>query len=409
MAKLDKKLETFVWQGTDRKGDRLNGEINALTTNLAKAELRRQGVNPIKVKKKPRPLFGLGGQRRQRVSTRDIAVFSRQVATMISAGVPLVQAFEIIAKGHENKTMQTMLHKIKTDIESGNSLSQAMAKHPRHFDKLFCALIEAGETAGILETLLDEIASYKEKTEAIKGKIRKALFYPVTIISIGVVVTFALMIWVVPQFQRLFVTMGGELPLATQMVVNMSEFVQQWWYIIVGGAGLAGYAAFQARQTSEPFNEFIDRTLLQLPVFGELIRKATIARFSRTLATMFAAGVPLVEGMESVASASGNRVFEKAILQIRDDIATGQQLQMAMQHSGLFPNMVVQMVAIGEESGSLDKMLAKVADFYEREVDDVVDGLSSLIEPVIMVVLGTLIGGLVIAMYLPVFKMGQMV
>jgi len=320
-----------------------------------------------------------------------------------------VQAFEIIGRGHDNPAMQELIMTIKADVEGGSALSEALAKHPRHFDELYCNLIRAGEQAGILETLLHKIALYKEKVEAIKGKIKKAMFYPTAVIAAAFVVTGILLYWVVPQFQSLFESFGADLPALTLMVIRMSEFVQAYWWAILGGLGVAVWLVIQAKRRSKAFNHFLDRLLLQVPVIGPIVRKATIARYARTLSTMFAAGVPLVEAMTTVAAAAGNVVFTQAILRMRDEVATGVALQQAMRQSGLFPNMVVQMVAIGEESGSLDGMLAKVADFYEEEVDNAVDGLSSLLEPVIMAILGILIGGLVVAMYLPIFKMGEVV
>ena len=400
------KQEIFLWEGVDRRGVRTKGETRGTSVALVKAELRRQGINPIRVRRKPKPLFG---SHKKKITPKDIAVFSRQLATMMSAGVPLVQAFEIIGRGHDNPAMQELIMTIKADVEGGSALSEALAKHPRYFDELYCNLIRAGEQAGILETLLHKIALYKEKVEAIKGKIKKAMFYPTAVIAAAFVVTGILLYWVVPQFQALFESFGADLPALTLMVIRMSEFVQAYWWAILGGLGLAVWLVIQAKRRSKAFNHFLDRLLLQVPVIGPIVRKATIARYARTLSTMFAAGVPLVEAMTTVAAAAGNVVFTQAILRMRDEVATGVALQQAMRQSGLFPNMVVQMVAIGEESGSLDGMLAKVADFYEEEVDNAVDGLSSLLEPVIMAILGILIGGLVVAMYLPIFKMGEVV
>ncbi|RMD80190.1 MAG: type II secretion system F family protein [Gammaproteobacteria bacterium] len=400
------KQDVFLWEGMDRRGVRTKGELRGSSVALVKAELRRQGINPLRVRKKPKPLFG---GRKKKVTPKDIAVFSRQLATMMSAGVPLVQAFEIIGRGHDNPAMQELIMSIKADVEGGSSLSEALAKHPRHFDELYCNLIRAGEQAGILETLLHKIALYKEKVEAIKGKIKKAMFYPTAVIVAAFVVTGILLYWVVPQFQALFQSFGADLPALTLMVIRMSEFVQAYWWAVLGGVGVAVWALVTAKRRSKAFGRFLDRMILQVPIVGPIVRKATIARYARTLSTMFAAGVPLVEAMTTVAAAAGNVVFTEAILRMRDEVATGVALQQAMRHSGLFPNMVVQMVAIGEESGSLDGMLAKVADFYEEEVDNAVDGLSSLLEPVIMAILGILIGGLVVAMYLPIFKMGEVV
>jgi len=403
--KNDIAQHTFIWDGTDRRGARHSGEIIGPSPALVKADLRRQGITPIKVKKKPRGLFG--SDTTKAVKSKDVALFSRQLATMMSAGVPLVQSFEIISKGNEHPGMRKLVTALKTDIEGGSSLGQAMRKHPRVFDDLFCNLVKAGEQAGILENLLNKIAVYKEKSEILKSKIKKAMMYPAGILVVAFVVTVILLVWVVPQFQTLFSSFGADLPVFTQVVVNMSEFVQKFWYIIIGVPVAGIYFMIKAKNSSRKFNGFLDKVILQLPIIGTILRKAAVARFARTLGTMFAAGVPLVEAMESVAGACGNQVFYDAIIKMRDEISTGQQLQTAMLQSKLFPHMTVQMVAIGEESGSLDAMLSKVADFYEREVDDAVDNMSSLMEPLIMVILGVLIGGLVLAMYMPIFQMGQ--
>ena len=398
--------ELFVWEGTDKRGNRAKGEMRSNSQVLVKAELRRQGIKPLKVKKKPKPLFGGG---KKKITPKDIAIFSRQMATMMSSGVPLVQAFDIIGRGHENPAMQELLMTIKNDIEGGNSLAEALAKHPLYFDGLYCNLVNAGEQAGILETLLHKIALYKEKIEAIKGKIKKALFYPAAVIVAAIIVTAILLYFVVPQFSTMFRSFGADLPAMTLMVVAMSDFMIAYWWAIFGAIGLVVFTFVQAKRRSQAFNDFLDRSILKMPIFGNIIQKATVARYARTLSTMFAAGVPLVEAMTTVAGAAGNVVYRDAILRMRDEVATGMSLQMAMRQSGLFPNMVVQLVAIGEEAGSLDAMLAKVADFYEEEVDNAVDGLSSLMEPMIMAFLGVVIGGLVVAMYLPIFKMGQVV
>lgn len=373
---------------------------------LVRAELRRQGINPLKVKKKPKSLFG---SKKKKIASKDIAVFSRQLATMMSSGVPLVQSFEIIGRGHDNPAMQELIMGIKADVESGSSLSEALTKYPRHFDELYCNLVRAGEQAGILETLLHKIALYKEKVEAIKGKIKKAMFYPSAVIVAAFIVTTILLYFVVPQFESLFKGFGADLPAMTQMVINMSAFVQHYWWAMLLAVGGGIFAFIEGKKRSPKFNHFLDRLSLQIPIIGAIVNKATIARYARTLSTMFAAGVPLVEAMATVAAASGNIIYTNAIMRMRDEVATGVSLQMAMRQAALFPNMVVQMVAIGEESGSLDAMLSKVADFYEEEVDNAVDGLSSLLEPMIMGFLGVIIGGLVIAMYLPIFKMGQVV
>ena len=406
MAEHAIKQDTFSWEGNDSSGRRIKGESRGNNIGLVKAELRRQGIKPIKVRKKPKPLFTMPSKR---IIPKDIAIFSRQLATMMSAGVPLVQAFEIVGRGHENKNMQELIMTIKADVEAGGTLREALARHPLYFDELFCNLVGAGEQAGVLETLLHKIADYKEKTEALKSKIKKALFYPTAVIVVAFIVTAILLIFVVPQFEELFRGFGADLPAFTKMVVGLSRGFQEYWWAIFGGIGLTIFAFVQAKRRSIKVNHFLDRMLLKMPIVGNIIYKAAIARFARTMATMFAAGVPLVEAMASVAGASGNQVFFEAIMRMRDEVSTGQQLQLSMRQSGLFPNMVVQMVAIGEESGSLDTMLAKVADFYEEEVDNLVDGLSSLIEPLIMAILGVLIGGLVIAMYLPIFKLGAVV
>ncbi len=404
MATATIKPSVFTWEGKDRKGNKVKGESHSSNPSMVKAELRKQGINPIKVRKKS-TLFS--SAKSSKITPKDIAVFTRQLATMMSAGVPLVQSFEIIGRGHENPGMQELILAIKADVESGSTLADTLRKHPVHFDELVCNLVAAGEQAGILEGLLDKIATYKEKTEAIKAKIKKALTYPMAVIIVAFIVTAILLIFVVPQFQSLFEGFGAELPAFTQMVVHLSEWMQaNWWVALLGIVGI-GYGFKQAALRSPKFRHTLDRMVLKAPIFGGIVTKAIIARYARTLSTMFAAGVPLVEAMESVAGAAGNEIYKIAILQMRDNVATGQQLQLAMNQTGLFPNMVVQMVAIGEESGSLDAMLAKVADFFEEEVDDAVDNLSSLMEPIIMSVLGVLVGGLIVAMYLPIFKMGS--
>jgi type IV pilus assembly protein PilC len=406
MAEAAVKQSVFAWEGTDRKGKRVKGESPAANPSMVKANLRRQGINPLKVRKKS-TLFA--STKKKKIVPKDIAVFMRQLATMMSAGVPLVQSFEIIGRGHDNPSVQELVLAIKSDVESGSTLASALAKHPLYFDELVCNLVAAGEQAGILEGLLDKIATYKEKTEAIKAKIKKALTYPIAVIIVAFIVTAILLIFVVPTFKELFVGFGADLPAFTQMVVNLSEWMQEYWWIVLFGIGGAVYGFGQAKKRSPKFAHTLDRITLKMPIVGPIVTKAVIARYARTLSTMFAAGVPLVEAMESVAGAAGNQVYAEGILEMRDNVATGQQLQLSMQQTGLFPNMVVQMVAIGEESGALDAMLAKVADFYEAEVDDAVDNLSSLLEPMIMAILGILVGGLVIAMYLPIFKMGSVI
>ena len=407
MAEHALRQDMFLWEGTDRTGKRVKGEMSGTSDVLVKAVLRRQGVNPLKVRRKPRSL--LGGAGRKKITPKDIAVFTRQLATMLSAGVPLVQSFEIVGRGHENPAMQELVLGVKSDVEAGNNLADALAKRPLQFDDLYVNLVRAGEHAGILEELMHKIATYKEKTEALKARIKKAMFYPAAVLVVAFVITAILMIFVIPQFAALFTSFGGELPAITRFVMTLSDYFVDYWWAIFGGVGLAVFGFIQARKRSRAFRDFLDRASLKMPLFGELLTKATIARFARTLGTMFAAGVPLVEAMDSVAHASGNVVYERAILKMRDEIATGTQLQATMREAGLFPNMVVQMVAIGEESGALDQMLNKVADFYEQEVDNLVDALSSLMEPIIMAVLGVLIGGLVVAMYLPIFKMGEVI
>ena len=394
----------FNWEGTDTRGKRVKGKTLASDEAAVRAELRRQGVVPTRIRKQT-VLF----QKKGKVTTADIAIFSRQLATMLSAGIPLVQAFDIVGKGHDNPAMQKLIFAIKADVEGGSALNEALAKHPLHFDDLFVNLVEAGEAAGALETLLDKIATYKEKTEAIKKKIKKALTYPAAVMVVAVIVTTILLIFVIPEFENLFQGFGADLPAFTRMVIDLSEFVRaQGWFILILIIGaFMGYV--QAYKRSRALREFQDRTLLKIPVIGPILEKAAIARFARTLSTMFAAGVPLVEALESVSGATGNIVFENATLEIKDEVSTGQRLQRAMENTELFPNMVIQMIAVGEESGSLDEMAGKVADFYEEDVDNAVDNMSSLLEPMIMAILGILVGGLVVAMYLPIFKMGAVV
>ncbi len=405
-APKPEKPNVFVWEGTDRRGNRVKGESRAATVALARADLRRQGITPLKVKKKATSIFS---NRKQKITSKDIAIFSRQLATMMSAGVPMVQAFDIVGRGHNNPSMQEMILSIKADVEGGTSLTKSLRKHPLYFDDLFCNLVEAGEQAGVLETLLDKIATYKEKTESLKGKIKKALFYPTAVIVVAILIVAIIMIFVIPQFKDLFSSFGADLPAFTLMVVNMSDFVAAWWWAILIAVGGFVMVASNIWRRSPKFRETVDRILLKVPVIGMILHKAALARFCRTTATMFAAGVPLVEALQSVAGATGSSVYGKAVLTMRDDVATGQSLQLAMRQQGLFPHMVIQMVTIGEESGALDDMLSKVADFYEEEVDNAVDALSSLLEPLIMVILGTVVGGLVVALYLPIFQLGSVV
>lgn len=407
MATAAKKAEMFVWEGKDKQGKLVKGEVSGQSDALVKAQLRRQGINPLKVKKKPKPLFGGGGK--TKITPKDITIFSRQLATMMSSGVPLVQAFEIIGRGHENAGMQELILGIKADVEAGNNLTESLGKRPLQFNELYCNLVEAGEHAGILEAILHKLATYMEKTEALKSKIKAALFYPAAVIVVAFIVVTILMIFVIPQFEELFGSFGADLPALTQLLIDMSKFFVQWWWAMFAGIAGVVFGLLELKKRSVPFAHFLDRMSLKIPIVGVVLEKSAIARFARTLETMFAAGTPLVEAMTSVAGACGNIIFYKACIKIRDEISTGTQLQSSMRDSGLFPNMVVQMVAIGEESGSIDTMLGKVADWYEQEVDDAVDALTSLLEPAIMAFLGVVIGGIVVGMYLPIFKMGAVV
>ncbi len=403
------KIDTFVWEGIDRKGAKKKGEIVANNMILAKADLRRQGVNPTKVKRKPKNLLGGSGPKGKKVQAKDISIFARQLATMMSSGVPLVQSFEIMAKSADNPNLRNLINTVKNDVEGGTTLADAFRRQPKYFDDLMCNLVNAGEQAGILESLLDKIATYKEKTEALKSKIKKALFYPTAVVIVAFIITAIMLIFVIPQFKDLFSGFGADLPAPTLFVISISEFFQAYWYLIFGSIGILIYSFIQAKQRSKTFSDNVERMSLHIPVVGVILNKAAIARFSRTLATMFAAGVPLVEALESVAGAVGNAKYRNAVLQMRGEVSTGTSVTSAMENSNVFPNMVVQMSSIGEEAGSLDHMLGKVADFYEQEVDDAVDALSSLLEPLIMAFLGVVVGGLVVAMYLPIFKMGSVV
>jgi len=391
----------YTWEGKDKTGKVVKGEMRAPGEASVSAHLRRQGINVSKVKKSA---TGSG-----RVTEKDIALFTRQLATMLKSGVPLLQAFDIVGKGHDKPAVSRLLMDIKTDVETGNSLEQAFRKFPLYFDDLYCNLIGAGEAAGILDSLLDRLATYKEKIQAIKSKIKSALFYPISIIVIAFVITAVIMIFVIPAFKDLFKNFGADLPAPTLVVMAISDFFVAWWWAIFAIVGGSVYGFFYAWKRNKKMQRLMDQLMLKIPVFGPLVRKATIARWTRTLSTMFAAGVPLVEAFDSVAGAAGNAVYADATKQIQRDVTAGNSLNAAMVSTNVFPGMVLQMVAIGEESGSIDSMLSKVADFYEAEVDDAVEALSSLMEPVIMVVLGTLIGGMVVAMYLPIFKMGQAV
>ncbi len=400
------QMETFVWTGLDKRGQRMKGEFTTKNASLVKAELRRQGINPQSVKAKAKPLFGKAGKS---IKPRDISIFSRQLATMMAAGVPMVQGFEIVAGGQSNPRVKDMLVDIKTDIEGGSALNEALGKYPIQFDELYRNLVRAGESAGVLDTVLDTIATYKENIEAIKGKIKKAMFYPAMVLGVAVLVSAILLIFVIPQFETVFKNFGADLPAFTQMLINLSRFMVDWWWlmllIVVGS--IVGMIMLYKR--SEKFAHLVGRGLLKLPVIGEILRQSAMARFARTLGVTFRAGVPLVEALDSVAGATGSVVYNEAVKRIREDVAVGHQLQLAIRQTGLFPNMVVQMVSIGEESGALDAMLFKIAEFYEQEVNNAVDALSSLLEPFIMMIIGVIVGSMVIGMYLPIFKLGSVV
>ncbi len=395
----------YSWQGVDKRNKKVKGLMPADSIDAVRADLRRQGIKPLKVRKSS----SLFKARKPKIKSNDIAVFSRMLATMTSSGVPLMQSLEIIGSGHENASMKRLVLSIADDVKAGSSLAEGMEKFPLYFDDLFLSLVAAGEKSGTLERLLGEIADYQEKTEAIKSKVKKAMVYPAAIIAVAFLVTAILMIFVIPQFESLFQGFGADLPALTKMVVDVSNFFRKFWWLIFGSIFLAIYVIIQARKRSKKVHHFFDRMLLKLPVVGEILRKSAIARFARTTSTMFSAGVPLVEAMGSVAGSTGNVVYNHATLEMRDEVATGTQLNRAMSDTELFPNMMIQMTAIGEESGALDTMLAKVADFFETEVDDAVDNLTALLEPLIMVVLGVIIGTLVIAMYLPIFKLGSVI
>jgi type IV pilus assembly protein PilC len=397
---------TFVWEGTDKQGRKTKGEISSATPVIAKAELRRQGINATKVKKKAKSLFSKGGGS---IKPADIALFTRQMATMMRAGVPLVQAFEIVADGLDKPKVKDLILAVRADVAGGTGFAAALRRHPLYFDELFCNLVDAGEQSGSLETMLDRIATYKEKTESLKAKVKKAMTYPIAVVVVAIVVTGILLIKVVPQFEQVFAGFGAELPAFTQFVIGISEFVQAWWLILVAGM-IGSVLAFAAvRKRSKALRDVIDRIALKVPVAGSIIEKSAVARFARTLSTTFAAGVPLVDALNSVAGATGNSVYINATHKVRDDVSTGQQLNFSMKCTGVFPNMVIQMVAIGEEAGALDSMLDKAASYYEEQVDNLVDNLTALMEPMIMAVLGVLVGGLIIAMYLPIFQLGSVV
>ena len=397
---------TFVWSGIDRNGRKSQGEVVATSKALAQAQLRKQGVNAKSLKRKSKPLFSLGAKK---IKPADISIFTRQMATMMKAGVPLVQSFDIVAEGLDNANMRTLVTEIKNEVSAGGGLATSLSRHPKYFDELFCSLVGSGEDSGTLDVMLDRIATYKEKTEALKAKIKKAMTYPIAVVVVAIVVTGILLVKVVPQFAETFSSFGSDLPAFTLFVLGISEAVQEWWFIIFLLIMASAWAYSQAILRSKKFRDRIDSLALKLPIIGGIVHDSVIARFSRTLSTTFAAGVPLVEALESTAGAAGNAVYARAIRQIRDDVTSGTSLYQSIRSTGLFPSMLLQMTSIGEESGSLDEMLGKVADQYEAQVDNAVDSLSSLMEPIIMSVLGVLVGGLMIAMYLPIFMLGSVV
>ena len=406
MAK-EAKLYTFTWQGKDKSGNKSKGKIDATTAAIAKAQLRKQGILTSRISKEHSA--GLFSAKNKPVKPVDIAFFTRQMATMMRSGVPLLQGLEITAGGIEKQKLKDIVYEIKNDVNSGTDFSTSLTRHPEHFDDLYCNLVNAGEQSGALDAMLDRIATYKEKLESLKAKIKKALTYPTAVIVVGIIVSAILLVKVVPQFEDVFKSFGAELPAFTQFVINLSEIAQEWWWVVLIAIGVFGFAFQKARQKSAKFRDGVDKTVLKIPVIGQILHNASIARFARTLSTTFAAGVPLVNALDSAAGASGNALYRDAILQIKNGVSTGQSLQNAVTMTGIFPNMTVQMIAIGEEAGSLEMMLEKIADFYEEQVDNAVDNLSSLLEPLIMVVLGVLVGGLVVAMYLPIFQLGQVV
>jgi type IV pilus assembly protein PilC len=402
-----KPLDLFIWHGVNRKGKKINGELSANNAIELKAQLRKQGITPSKVKKKAKPLFGLGGDKA--IIPGDIAIISRQIATMLGAGVPLVQTIEMIGKGHNNGNMQKLLAEIGHKLSSGIPLSDCLRDHPRYFDDLYCDLVASGEQSGSLETIYDRIATYKEKAEILKAKIKKAMTYPIAVLVIAAIVTSVLLIFVVPVFQDIFASFGAELPAFTLFVVGISDFMVAYWYIILAAIFTFIFLFKRAHRNSSKLRDQVDKRILKLPVIGNLLEKAAVARYARTLSTTFAAGVPLIDALESAAGAAGNAVFREAILEVRAEVTSGMQMNLAMRNCSIFPDMVIQMVAIGEESGSVDEMLSKVANVYEAEVDNAVDNLTALLEPMIMAVLGVVIGGLIIAMYLPIFQIGMVV
>ena len=405
MAEKALKTSLFTWEGVDRRGAKVKGELSGSNPALVKAQLRKQGINPTKVRKKAVSIFGAG----KKIKPLDIALFTRQMATMMKAGVPLLSAFDIIGEGFDNPNMRKLVDDVKQDVAAGNSLANSLRKRPLHFDELYCNLVDSGEQSGALETLLDRVATYKEKTEALKAKIKKAMNYPIAVVLVAIIVSAILLIKLVPQFQEVFANFGAELPAFTLMVIALSEALQEWWFVLLIALFAVGFVFKAAHQRSQKFRDLVDRSLLKMPIVGDIIYKSSVARYARTLATTFAAGVPLVDALDSVAGATGNVVFKNAVNKVKQDVSTGMQLNFSMRTTGVFPAMALQMTAIGEESGALDGMLDKVASFYEAEVDNMVDGLTSLMEPIIMAVLGVLVGGLIIAMYLPIFQLGAVV
>lgn len=406
MADKKNAPNTYVWSGVNKRGEKVTGNMEARSIAIVKADLRKQGIIAKKVGKKREPLFS---KKSRKITSQDIAVFTRQMSTMMESGIPLVQSFDIVAKGQDNEKLTKLIQSVKTSVESGLTLAESLKKHPEYFNDLYCNLVDAGEQSGALETMLDNLASYKEKVESIKKKIKKALFYPIAVLIIAFLVSAALLIFVVPQFEDLFKGFGADLPALTRAVIDMSEFFQAYWYIIFSALAGSIWAFVYFKTHSQKFAYTLDKISLKLPIIGNILQKAAIARFARTLSITFAAGMPLVDALKSVSGATGNILYSNATKKIRDEVSTGQQMQVAMKGTDLFPNMVIQMVAIGEESGALEKMLLKVADFYEEEVDTAVDSLSSLLEPLIMAVLGVMVGGLVVAMYMPIFKLGAVV
>lgn len=407
MATKAVRSNTFVWQGTDKTGGKKSGELTAPNLALVKAQLRKQGIAPTKVRKKTTSLFS--GPKKKRITAEDTTLFTRQMATMMKAGVPLVQSFDVVADGLDNLSLKELIGAIKNDVAAGTAFAVALRKHPRHFDELFCNLVDSGEQSGSLETMLDRLATYKEKSESLKKKIKKAMTYPIAVIIVAVVVTAILLIYVVPTFEEMFNNFGAELPAFTQFVIGISHTMQKWWVAVLVAIIASIFAIREANLRSRKFSDFTDKLMLKVPITGSILEKAIYARFARTLSTTFAAGVPLVDALTSTAGAAANAVYTKATLKMREDVSTGMQLNFSMRSTGVFPNMMVQMTAIGEESGAIDDMLNKAADFYEEEVDNAVDNLTALLEPMIMAILGVLVGGLIIAMYLPIFKMGAVI